>query len=449
MKNVSCERRSRARWSVVSIVRSLLVLIVCALTAPRASAAPVSLTSERATVRGNQLTVTLRDSEVAANKLKVLSREGGGALSPLPNAVKTSAGAPTQVTIPADRPVFVKVAKPAGSGPASAPALPTKPTELSGVLLDSVPVPGTKTERAIHQWTLVLQAEQVPLPWNGKAYSTKLIVGLRDAASAGLSTQLTSPVVVQLLGDRAAISPARIELAISGVAGFVNAVVTLPNHNSKATVTALSDFGEETYAVGAAPELATLDLEASLTSIPGFGIGTSTISVVRRAEDGLELLAAQPTTIALSASSGRLDKPVLALPTNSARGSLMLRSAWLGEATLVAKTDSYVTQPLKITFTTPWSYLLAIALGALLGAYVSVRFNGKGVQSPEFLAGAGVGLILAVASFVGVTSLVQLPAAAVVTEAGSFVIAAIEAYAGRAALDRFTKAEPPNDKPKG
>jgi peptidoglycan/LPS O-acetylase OafA/YrhL len=157
----------------------------------------------------------------------------------------------------------------------------------------------------------------------------------------------------------------------------------------------------------------------------------------------LELLAAHPTDVSLSASTGRLDKPTLLVPANSARESALLRSAWLGEATLVAKTDSFTTDPTRITFTTPWSYLVAIVLGALLGAYVSVRLNGKGVQSPEFLAGAGIGLILAVGSFVGITTLVQLPAAAIVTEAGCFVIAAIEAYAGRATLDRLTKPSAP------
>jgi hypothetical protein len=101
-----------------------------------------------------------------------------------------------------------------------------------------------------------------------------------------------------------------------------------------------------------------------------------------------------------------------------------------------------------VTFSTPWSYLVAIVLGAAVGSYVRVRPRTSSQRS-EFYAGVGVGLILGLGSFIGISSIGGVPTTAVVTELGCLVVAAIEAYVGRAALDRFGGgASPPVPNPK-
>jgi hypothetical protein len=292
--------------------------------------------------------------------------------------------------------------------------------------------------REIRQWTLAIHAVQTPLVWNAarRAYTTELLIRLKELGEA-VGSRPSKPITVQLVGRQIAIEPQTIELSEPGVAGIERALLVLSNHRQKGVVDALSDLGEQTYTVTAAPALEMLDLTSSLTSIPGFGIGTTSVSAVRRAEDGLELALPTPLRVALSASGGRLGAPVLEIPAGKSRSEpVELRSSWLGPTSVGARADGVEAAPLKLEFTTPWSYFVAILIGAGLGSFIRTRPRTR-AQRYDFLAGAGAGVVLGLASFVGITATVELPTTAVVTELGCLVVAAIEAYVGRAALDRL------------
>jgi hypothetical protein len=330
--------------------------------------------------------------------------------------------------------------KPKDAPPVSPAPLPTKPAELPATLVETVPVPGKPNQRDVRPWKLVLRADRAPLPWDAtcKAYCTTLRVGLTTEPADGPSTLLGTPVVVQLTAERASVDPPRLELSKSGVEGYASAIVALPTHEeTNAFVTASSDFGESKFSIDAEPQMAVIELQSSLTSLAGFGIGTATISIVRRAEDGIELKAPE-ASVSLSTTAGRLGDGVLSFSPQSVRVSTSLRSAWIGQANVTARTNNLTAGPIPISFTTPWSYLVAILLGAAAGAFVRVLSGTRDRKWADFAVGALTGVILAACSFVGVTSLVQIPATAVVTEVGCFVIAALEAYAGRSALDRVT-----------
>jgi len=410
-------------------------VLVVQFSASRAEAG-LAVQTARAPVSENKVTLDLRVQGQPIDKIKVLSREGDK-LAPVTGAVKAAPGAPTQAVIPADRPVMVRLAKPEAQKPDQ---LPQQPKEPSALLVESVKVPGSPNLRDIHQWSLVLYAQETPLPWDAQrhSYATQLVVGLKEVGD-GAAVGPSQPVFVQLIGKSVGVDPPRIELKQSGVAGFQTVVVSLATHDGDGSITAVSDFGEESYAVKADPRLAELELMPTLTSIPGFGIGTTTISAVRRAEDRLDLLDPHALDVPLTVTGGRLARPALSFAANGARSNTVeLRSAWLGQVTIEASANRVNAEVKTITFTPPWSYLAAILLGAGVGSYVRVRSRRKGLRSPDFAVGFGTGLILAAGSFVGVTSLVQISATAVVTEIGCFVIAALEAYAGRAALDRMT-----------
>lgn len=418
-----------------------ILAVASALLAGRAVAAPPQIQSERVPVqRGATLDLEV---EQGSTQLRVLERDGAG-LKPLSNAVKTTERTSTRISIPKNRPVVIRSEGPTPSAPAP---LTSKETAVNAVLVESVPVAGAAAVD-VRQWTLMISASQVPLVWNAakRAYTTQLLVRLKELGQA-LGSKPSSPITVQLIGKGVSIEPQTLQLDEAGVGGIQRAEVSLANHRAKGTVEALSDFGEHSYAVDAEAQLASLELTSTLTAIPGFGIGTTQISAVRRAEDGRELSSASPLAIALSASGGRLAAPSLLIPASASRSEpIELRSSWIGPTALRASVDGIEAAPLRLTFSTPWSYLIAILLGAALGSYVRVRPRLKSHHA-ELYAGIGVGLILGLGSFIGLSSIGGLPSTAVVTELGCFVVAAIEAYLGRAALDRFGGAPAPRDEP--
>ncbi len=420
-------RRSKAKSTTI-VAMSVAMLTIAAT----AAAMPPAVQQEPVRVKNS--TVDVRVQQTSAEKLEVLARDGS-TLEPLPNAVKGDAGQPVQVSIPKGQPVVIR----GGSATTSAPQpLPSKETALDSVLVENVAVPGSESMREIRQWSLLINASQTPLVWNAarRAYTTELLVRLKGLGSA-IGSKPSSPVIVQLVGKGVTIEPQMLEITEAGVSGIQRALVALSSHRIKGIALAISDFGEQSYSVAAGPELATLDLKSSLTAFPGFGIGSTSVSAVRRAEDGHELALRSPLQVALTATGGRFASPLLVIPANASRSQpLELRSAWLGQTTISATADGVEAKPLELEFTTPWSYFLAILLGAGLGSFIRVRPKTK-AQRYEFLAGAGVGVVLGLGSFVGLTATVQLPATAVITELGCLLVAAIEAYVGRAALDRF------------
>jgi hypothetical protein len=419
----------------------LAVPVAGLLLASPSLAAPPQIQSERVvTKRGATVDLDVATSD---SRLRVLRREGV-TLQPLPDAVKSSARLPTRVSIPNGAAVMIRNES---STPAAPAPLTSVETALNAVLVESVPVAGAATVE-VRQWTLLISASQVPLVWNAAkhAYTTELLVRLRELGQAQ-GRKPSSPITVQLVGKGVAVEPQTLQLSEAGVGGIQRALVSLTNHRAKGTVEAISDFGEQSYEVDADAQLASLDLASTLTAIPGFGIGTTQISAVRRAEDGRELASALPLSIMLTASGGRLAAPSLLIPASGTHSApIELRSSWIGEAALRASVDGVDASPLSVSFSTPWSYLVAILLGAAVGSYVRVRPRLKASYS-ELYAGMGVGLILGLGSFIGISSFGGLPATAVVTELGCFVVAAIEAYLGRAALDRFGSTSPPRDEP--
>jgi hypothetical protein len=412
----------------------LRVAAACLALSTPSLAMPPAVQEDRAPVR-KDATLDLKLEAVAAEKLQVLPR---GAQEPLQNAVTESAGMASKVSIPKSAAVVIRKQ---GNAPAAMRALTSKETAMDSVLVESVPVAGTEKVQDIRQWTLLIYASQTPLVWDSKrrAYTTELLLRLKELGQVQGASP-SEPVTVQLVGKGVAIEPRTLSLTQAGVSGIRRALVSLSSHREKGMVEAISDFGEQSYVIDAAPELASLDLKSSLTSIPGFGIGTTLLSAVRRAEDGRELLSDTPLSVTLTASGGRLDAPTLVIPANAARSATVeLRSSWLGGTQVTASVDGVDARALDIHFSTPWSYLIAIFLGASVGSFVRVRPKTKH-EWTEFAAGVGVGLILGLGSFIGISSIVGLPTTAIVTELGCFVVAALEAYAGRMALDRFTGA---------
>src|SRR5690606_2257240 len=261
--------------------------------------------------------------------------------------------------------------------------LPKTAQSFDSLLIEPVREAGSSTLERINQWVLVVRAQQTPLRWNEeqRAYTTELIVGLQGSgASQGLSSSLSKPVLVQLTTRDAKVVPERLMLREGGVAGFRTALISLLDHSAKATVTALTDMGEQVYEVVAEPRLAGLKLELGDDSIAGFGFGTTRVTALRMAEDGREWFAPKPLDVRLAAlGNGILDAEWLRFDKGRARSHpVEVRSSFLGESTLVATPTGIVAPSVVVRFTMPWTLLIAIALGSALGAGIRLLKRAKG-----------------------------------------------------------------------
>jgi hypothetical protein len=342
------------------------------------------------------------------------------------------------IVITGDKPISAKP-KPLPMQEQSFDSLLIEPVTQAGVVLAGAPVGGELDE--VRQWVLVVRATQTPLRWDAerRAYTTELIVGLQGAGShRGTKAKLSTPVAVRLTGNGAKLNPALLTLDEGGIAGFRTAVIALHDHAAKGTVTALSDLGEQAYAVSARPQLGSLRLELAKNSIAGFGIGTTTLSAVRLAEDGRDWFSPERLDVQLSIrGNGDLEPELLTFEPNKARSEpVEFRSASLGEATIVAQGTGISPSEGKVSFAAPWALLIAVLVGATLGAGLRALKKTE-ARRREFSINFLSGLLMSLATLLGVANLAGLPDTALLTEAGCFVIAGIAAYLGTPALNKM------------
>lgn len=405
-----------------------------------ASSRALAMTAEvqqAAPVQHDKVKLDVKLDNPRVEQLTVKSHQSG--TLPAESRVKTADGR-TQIVVSADEPTVVL---PSGTTPkrVSPRPLPKTAQSFDSLLIEPVREAGSSTLERINQWVLVVRAQQTPLRWNEeqRAYTTELIVGLQGSgASQGLSSSLSKPVLVQLTTRDAKVVPERLMLREGGVAGFRTALISLLDHSAKATVTALTDMGEQVYEVVAEPRLAGLKLELGDDSIAGFGFGTTRVTALRMAEDGREWFAPKPLEVPLAAlGNGILDAEWLRFDKGRARSHpVEVRSSFLGESTLVATPTGIVAPSVVVRFTMPWTLLIAIALGSALGAGIRLLKRAKGSKK-EFAVNFLSGLLVAFASLLGVASVIHLPKTALFTEAGCLVVAAIAAYLGSEVLQKL------------
>jgi hypothetical protein len=397
-----------------------------------AAPAPVRLARQRVPIRRDKVALELAVEDLQGKKVQVVTRSTGPTAIAQQKEVDVAPGASLRTEIPANGSTVLKF-------PAAAPAapgeLPEAPRELPGLLVDSVSNP-QNTSSQIRLFTPALYAREVPLRWNPehRDYETELAVGLlRKDESASLEP-LATPVAIQLFGDGVEVDPALLQIVQPGTAGFRSARISLSRHEDTGKITALSDFGEQSYVVTASARFASLTLSPDQASIPGFGIGTAQLTLVRSAEDGRALSDARELPFLLSSSCGRFDRSDSTILPKSSRTNVELRSSWFGECEVTASADGVLAAPVKLRFTIPWSYLSSIGIGALMGTWARAIWKPERTRR-EIVGGFLVGVILALGAFVGIGYSGFIPAAALFTEIGCFIVAALAGYTGRPALD--------------
>lgn len=403
---------------------------------PRAVAVEVT---QSAPMRGDRLKLDLKLEDARVKQVTVKSDDQ--ATVPDEQHVKTSGGR-TQIVVSATEPTVVF---PSGATETKGPPkpLPAKEQSFEALLIEPAPQAAGDALDQIRQWVLVVRALRTPLRWDGEhsAYTTELIVGLQGAgASRGTSAPLSKPILVQLMTVGAKVAAAKLELSQGGVAGFKTTLISLPTHEATGTVTALTDLGEQAYQVVAEPSLGALRLEVGNDDIPGFGVGTTQVSAVRLAEDGREWFAPKVLEVNLRLTGrGNLQNEKLHFGRGQARSeSVEFRSAFLGESNVVVHATGVAPQKAVVRFGMPWSLFVAIVLGSGLGAGIrELRSKRRPRFHRELAVNVLSGLLLSVASLLGVATVVALPSTALLTEAGCLVVAAVAAYLGSDMIERL------------
>ncbi len=395
--------------------------------------------TQAAPMTGDRLQLDLKLQDRSVKQVTVKSRDEKAA--PDEQRVKASGGH-SQIVVSAAEP---SVVFPSGAAEVKGPPkpLPAKEQSFEALLIEPGPQASGDALDALRQWVLVVRALNTPLRWDGEhaAYTTELIVGLQGAgASRGMSAELSKPIVVQLMTVGAKVAAAKLELSHGGVAGFKTTLISLPHHEATGTVTALTDLGERAYQVVAEPSLGALRLELGNDSIAGFGVGTTQLSAVRLAEDGREWFAPKALDVTLRLTGrGSLEAEKLHFGKEQARSaSVEFRSAFLGESTVVVQATGVAPEKAVVRFGVPWSLFVAIVLGVGLGAGIrELRAKRRRGFHRELVVNVLSGLLLSVASLIGVATVVALPSTALLTEAGCFVVAAVAAYLGSDLVERL------------
>ncbi|MBT8052369.1 MAG: hypothetical protein HKN57_04655 [Xanthomonadales bacterium] len=156
------------------------------------------------------------------------------------------------------------------------------------------------------------------------------------------------------------------------------------------------------------------------------GLGLETVTVTVRTE-GIEALPRE--SIAVSSESGLLTDNTLRIDHQSGVGSTLLRSRGMGKDTITAKLARFTDGSASIVYATPWSWLIAVLLGIIVGVGIRLAMRAK-QQTPRsgvvfnIVIGIIGGLLTAVLYAQGVNVL-PLPLPGGFSEALTFVLSAL------------------------
>lgn len=308
---------------------------------------------------------------------------------------------------------------------------------------------------------------QSPLAWlEGEAsYGTNVVLGLRRVAGSERVSRLPRPVSIELSasGPGARAEPLTVQLQSVGEDNATVALRTARGDPAE-EVTLVAHLAGEAFHFPTLvrPRAVALRLAVDADELAGFGLGRTTVTVERLAEDGAPLVEDRDLPVTLVVSGGHLpDGGSLVVPAGASRSEpRTLLSRGIDELTVSARAEPLVAEPLSVTLTWPWALVLAALVGGALGGWLrrpapaapASDAPGDGTDSdrgPAAAAGGApirrvlVGMVIGTTVVVGVVAGVVdddlLPTSAAGSAAGAFVVALIAGYLGRAVLERLGK----------
>jgi hypothetical protein len=253
-------------------------------------------------------------------------------------------------------------------------------------------------------------------------YKGELLIGVAEIADTGVTKQLPTPLLFQIVGA-ARSDPARI-LVDSTSPPFRPVDVWLSAaQGAKLLVVSMFDHAGTQIALPVASEL---DVDTGNGRIAGFGVESTHIIVslnnVADAPGRMVTLHVDP--------SGYLDQTKLTLDDKGV-AETELRSGSIGTAQIRATSPGLAPISAIVTYTFPFLTIAASILGGLLGAGVSLFTTpGEGNSAMRRLLGASLyGILVFVAYVIGI-NLLPVTAKVSVGALATFAISALGAWVG-------------------
>lgn len=284
-----------------------------------------------------------------------------------------------------------------------------------------------------------LMASPLPVTWNEarRLYSTRIFLGLRSGGELAGSS-LDHPVTMRF-GFRGMTAEPVPDITLED-AGIEHEQVIdlhfLPT-TAEPVLELRSDIGDVDLQMDVMQRVELVPLR---TSMPGFGLGTVGIDLVRMDPHGVLAPVSADTPVSIQVDgSGTAEPNRMIIPGGESTAHFTLRSSGVGPVTVRVHAGG-LSDSRTVSQTLPLMPLLAAILGGALGGY-SRRFAKGATQQTaglRILEGILVALVGYTAAVLGV-GYVGLPPVIAATEAGAFLIGALTGFVGVMALEILTR----------
>jgi hypothetical protein len=282
-----------------------------------------------------------------------------------------------------------------------------------------------------------------PLRYFGdrRAYVATLGVGIWEPAPNGIR-DVSERLAVSFSSLSLTAAPA--DLPFEQLNVFKDVEVTTTDVSEAATLTVRPNFRPESFdVVIPVAQRPTLKVSFSRPSILGLGLGAATANV-----EVLNVVNPKDFDVAMSFDGGSMSNDGRVLLDANGRGSLTVRSTGFGKGHLRSADQLFAAdQGDRIEMTLPWSFVVAVLAGGLLGTLATLLTKtGRKRWARDLTAGVIVGVIVVAGYAVGI-NLLEIepsetggPPGENLAEGLAFVVAALGAVAGPVLL-RLKKAE--------
>jgi hypothetical protein len=264
----------------------------------------------------------------------------------------------------------------------------------------------------------------------GSAFRGALHVGVRNTVNPTGTETLGHPVQILVAGPLGLISPQSLSVTHTNLP-LVDVALEDPAPEEPVQLFMRASFFPEAFTIPVPVRRPRLVLDISPPRIQGFGVDSAIVSV--RIE-GVQDPAGR--SVSLASTQGRLDPaPAVTLGAQGTASST-LRSESVGSAAVTASANAVQPQTGAVVYVWPVGFLVFSLLGGCAGAFVK-RGTVSGKKSKGSLrwlaVGAVSGLVLAVATAIGINLLPWQPTATM-CEALVFGVAAIGTFLGAGTL---------------
>jgi hypothetical protein len=264
-------------------------------------------------------------------------------------------------------------------------------------------------------------------------------------AERGAVGPLTDTLLARFVVSCDAVEPAQVRLNKVGAEGYGEVRVLcsprVKNERAQHSIDVLADNGRLSYPFEIPRRPGALILTSSASRPAGVGFEEFELIVTSTEEDGTPLPAAAPETLQLLVHEGDLEAPGVTLQAGKSEARIRARANGLRPLRISAGAGTRRSSEIRLELRFPWSLLVAILLGGLLGGVLSARVKKQRRAGllRHMLEGTGVGLLISIVSVV-VPGFAAVTAWVTSSEVGFFAVSAIAAFAGTQLLELAVKA---------